>query len=86
MALFDINMGLYDGSEVCKMVDLFFQHQLALLIGKNNIGLYRDDGLAIPDNVSGFKSESESKIIQDYGLKNNSQNQPRLDRFSRHLI
>ena len=40
-------MGSFDGAEVCEMVGLFLLHQWAKLVGKSNIGLYRDDGLAI---------------------------------------
>ena len=40
-------MGLYDGVEVCEMVDLFLLHQLAMLVGKKNISVYRDSGLVI---------------------------------------
>ena len=45
-SLFDVTMGSYDGGEVCEMVGLFLLHQLEKLVGSNNIGLCRDDGLA----------------------------------------
>ena len=52
-SLFDIVMGSYDGGEVCELVGLFILHQLSQLVGVKNIGLYRDDGLAILENASG---------------------------------
>ena len=42
------------------------------LVGKNNVGLYRDDGLAILENASGPESETNQekiiKVFQQYGL------------------
>ena len=46
-------MGSYDGAEVCELMGLFLLNDLSNLIGKNNVGLYRDDGLAVVDNASG---------------------------------
>ena len=40
-------MGSYDGAEVCELVGLFILNDLCNEYGKDNIGLYRDDGLAI---------------------------------------
>ena len=40
-------MGSYDGAEVCELVGLFILNGLANEYGKESIGLYRDDGLAI---------------------------------------
>ena len=48
--LFDVTMGAYDGAEVCKLVGTFLLYKLSL---KYNIGIYRDDGLAIFKNISG---------------------------------
>ena len=46
-------MGSYDGAEVCELVELFLLNELNELFGKDNVGLYRDDGLAIVKNTSG---------------------------------
>ena len=46
-SLFDVTMGSYDGAEICELVGLFILNKLAQKFGKENIGLYRDDGLAI---------------------------------------
>ena len=57
-------MGAYDGSEVCELVGTFLLYKLSLKYNKNDIGLYRDDGLAIFKNISGPKSEKVKKDIQ----------------------
>ena len=42
---FDVTMGSWDGAEVCDLVGLYLLSQISHL--KLNIGLYRDDGLAV---------------------------------------
>ena len=48
---FDVPMGSWDGAEVCELVGLYLLHQLTSGTNKvfdiQNVGLYRDDGLAI---------------------------------------
>ena len=61
---FDLTMGAYDGAEVCELVGTFLLYKLSLKYNKNDIGLYRDDGLAIFKNISGPKSEKIKKNIQ----------------------
>ena len=56
--LFIVMMGTYDGAEVCELVETFLLHKLSMKYNKNNIALYRDDGLAIFKNISGPKSEN----------------------------
>ena len=48
--LFDVTMGSYDGTEICELVGLFIINHLGKTFGKENIGLYIDDGLAIIKN------------------------------------
>ena len=43
---FDVTMGSYDGAEVCELVGLYLLTQLEEHIPKEQLGLYRDDGLA----------------------------------------
>ena len=62
-SFFDITMGSYDGADVCELVGLFILHQLSQLVGSKNIGLYRDNGLAILENTSGPTSEHIKKKI-----------------------
>ena len=61
---FDLTMGAYDRAEVCELIDIY----MLCLIGKKydskNIGLYRDDGLAVFKNVSGPASEKIKKQLQ----------------------
>jgi hypothetical protein len=42
-----VAMGNYDGAEICELVELFILNKLSEKFGKNNIGLYRDDGLML---------------------------------------
>ena len=69
--LFDVTMGAYDGAEVCELVGIFILYQLSLKYNKNNIGLYRDDGLAVFKNISGPQAEKIKKHFQNIFCKNN---------------
>ena len=60
---FDVTMGSYDGAEVCELVGLFILNGLSSEYGKESIGLYRDDGLAIFKNISGLQAERIRKNI-----------------------
>ena len=51
--LFDVTMGSFDGAEVCKLIGLSILNDLANKYWTNNIGLYRDEGLAIFKNTTG---------------------------------
>ena len=66
-------MGSFDGAEVCELVGLFLLQKLQLLLGRGNVGLYRDDGLAALKNQSGPHSERIRKklieLFQTYDLK-----------------
>ena len=53
-------MGAYDGAEVCELVGSFLLYALSLKYNKTNIGLHRDDGLAV---FRFFKSSSDLKLI-----------------------
>ena len=50
---FDVNMGSFDGAEVCELVGLCILHILSTKYGKNINGIYRDHELACFANVSG---------------------------------
>ena len=62
--LFDATMGAYDGAEVWELVGTCLSYKLSLKYDKNNIGLYRNNRLAIFKNISGPKSEKFKKDIQ----------------------
>ena len=53
-----------DGVEVCELVGICLLTQLSFKCKKENIGLYRDDGLAVFKNISGRQSEKLEKQFQ----------------------
>ena len=57
-------MGAYDGVEVFELVGSFLLYALSLKYNKTNIGLYRDDGLAVFKLVSGAHCEKIKKEFQ----------------------
>ena len=63
--LFDVTMGAYDGAEVCELVGTFMLSKIANKYRKNDIGLYRDDGLAVFKNKSGPQNERIKKELQE---------------------
>ena len=70
--LFGVTMGAYDGAEVSELVGIFMLNKISEKYNKNDLGLYRDDGLAVFKNVSGPESERIKKNFQSlfkkYGL------------------
>ena len=46
-------MGRVDGAEICELVGLYLLNTLSSLIGRKNVGLYKDDGLAAINSSSG---------------------------------
>ena len=62
---FDVTMGLYNGDEVCELIGMFMLHLFSSKYNVNNIGLYRDDGLAVFKNTSGPQCEKSKKISQE---------------------
>ena len=62
--LFDVTMGAYDGAEVCELVGIFMLNKISEKYDKNDIGLYRDDDLAVFKNISGPESERIKKNFQ----------------------
>jgi len=69
--LFDATMGSYDGAETCELVGIYM---LSLITPKfkDQVGLYRDDGLAVcketPKQIEKTKQEV-SEILKSNGLK-----------------
>ena len=77
----DVTMESYDGAEGCELVRLYLLGKLAPLIGTKNVGLYRDEGLAVMHQADGekidrirkgiialFKSEGNLSITIDTNL------------------
>ena len=72
-SLFDVTMGSYDGAEICELVGLLLLSKLSGIIHTDDIGLYRDDGLAIIRKAPGPEMECTRKkliaIFKMHGLK-----------------
>ena len=70
--IFDVTMGAYDGAEVCELVGSFILSLLGTKYNAKDIGLYRDDGLAVFKNISGPQAEKIKKdfqkVFKDNGL------------------
>ena len=62
-SLFDVTMGSFDGAEICELVGLYILEKLTDTFGKNNIGLYRDDGLATLYNKTGSQIDRAKKAL-----------------------
>ena len=61
--MFDVTMGSFDGAEICELVGLFLLSTLRDKFKSNDIGLYRDDGLALFMRTSGPQAERKRKEI-----------------------
>ena len=59
--LSDVTMS-YDGAEVCEPVALYILHNLGNTYNKENIGLYRGDGLAAFNKINGSQAERHDPI------------------------
>ena len=70
---FDVTMGCYDGAEVCKLEGAFALAMIADVFDGRDVGLYRDDGLAVFRNASGHEADQirkeMTKIFKNLGLK-----------------
>ena len=67
---FDVTMGSYDGAETTDLVGLFLLNQLKHL--PVNVGLYRDDGLAVSTLTNRLTEklwQQMKKVYEDNGLK-----------------
>ena len=62
--LFDVAIGIYDGAEVCELVGTFLLEKISEICNKGDIGLYRDNGLAVFRNKSGTHLEKITKKLQ----------------------
>ena len=56
-------MGCYDGAEVCELVGTYILNKLKNVGNKENIDLYRYDGLGIFQNISKTEIEKKKKEI-----------------------
>ena len=87
--LFDVTMGSYDGAEICELVGLFILNHLGKSFGKENIGLYRDDGLAIIKNKSARLADKTRKELhkafEQFGLKITAQSNLHVVNYRCHF-
>ena len=63
---FDVTMGSFDGAEACETVRLYILSQLHSVIAKEDIGLYRDDGLGVIRDINGPKGEKSGRNSSKY--------------------
>jgi len=57
-------MGSLDSAEVCELVGLFLLSKLEPLIPKDQIGLYRDDGLAVVELPGPEVERLKKKVVK----------------------
>ena len=60
---FDVTMGSYDGAEVCELVGIYTLPKLENITSKDDIGLYRDDGLILLRELNGQQIDKTRKNI-----------------------
>ena len=58
---FDVPIGCFDGAEDCELVGSFILTKLCDVLPRENVGLYRDDGLAIVKQMPGPELERKTK-------------------------
>ena len=54
-------MGAYDGEDFCEFIGNYLLYELSKSYEKKDIGLYRDDGLAVFKTKSGPESKKKKK-------------------------
>ena len=58
---FDVTIRSYDEAEVWELISFFMLSLIGNKYNPNNIGLYRDDELAVFKNTSGWQSKKKKK-------------------------
>lgn len=72
--LFDITMGSYDGAESCELVVVYMLNSLKGIC--NEIGLYRDDGLAVSfEQPRTTHQETNMQVIRGKETKDNNRSE-----------
>ena len=65
-------MGSFNGADVCELVVSYLLSKIFVVIDSDNIGLYRDDGVAVINNAKDPKLErlrkKHNRYIQNGGL------------------
>ena len=60
---FDVTMGSFEGAKICELIGIYIQSILAKITSKNDMGLYRDDGLIVLKNKNGQQTDRARKKI-----------------------
>ena len=82
---------MYDGDEVCELVAVYILNIIAKKYNKDDIGLYRDGGLAVQKDIINIFYDDGLKILIQYFQYYTNQNFVQIFRFSQsffyiHLI
>ena len=64
---FDVTMGSYDGAEICQLVGQYMTWCLSEEISKDDMGLYRDDGLSVVNDCGRQIEKEGHTIVQGKG-------------------
>ena len=68
-SMFDVTMGSYDGAETCELIGVYMLSLIAPKF-KDEVGLYRDDGIAVCKAEPREKAKQEvSNVFKFNGLK-----------------
>ena len=68
---FDVTMGSHDGAELSELTGAYLLSQLHEVVPKEDIGLYRDDGLGVLRNINGQRGEQVRKQFIEIFKRNN---------------
>ena len=60
---FDVTMVSFDGAEICELVGLYIQSKLEKILPKSDVGLYRDNRVALLRNLNGQQAGKVKKNI-----------------------
>ena len=64
--MFDVTMGSFDGEETCELVGTYILNIISSVIPKENIGLYRDDGLATICQLAPVVEHIQKKLRKEF--------------------
>ena len=59
-------MGSYDGAETCELVGLYILSKINAIIPKENVGLYRDDGLAVTNKPPRAAEKIKKELCEKF--------------------
>ena len=54
---FDVTMGSYDNAELCELIGIYIKSLLESILEKDQMGLYRDNGLTIIWNINSQQTD-----------------------------